>query len=121
MTVYFDTKTGNVQRFIDKLIAYNPAVRAININDIEVPTETGHLITYTTGSGNVPVTTTYFMERYNEFILSVSASGNRNWGRNFAISANILSTQYNIAVAHQFELSGLNEDVEFFCRVIFEM
>lgn len=118
MIVYFDTKTGNVKRFIDKLIAYNPAVRAVNINDVELVTERGHLITYTTGMGNVPITTSYFMERYNSLILTVSASGNRNWGLNFAKSANILSEQYNIVLAHKFELSGIGCDVEIISKII---
>ncbi|MGB7528286.1 MAG: hypothetical protein WBC79_10275 [Sphingobacterium cellulitidis] len=56
MAVYYDTKTGNVRNFIKKLLAMASNMIAININegDVLLP---GHLITYTTGSGSVPVTT----------------------------------------------------------------
>lgn len=117
MVIYFDSKTGNVSRFVEKLIAVKSCIKAININDINDVSEcsdAGHLITYTTGSGNVPVTTSYFMERYHDLILSVSSSGNRNWGRNFALSASILSAQFDKPILHRFELSGTNSDLLIF-------
>jgi len=117
MVIYFDTKTGNVRRFVEKLISVNSSIKAININDINdlsECSEAGHLITFTTGSGFVPVTTSYFMERYHDLILSVSSSGNRNWGRNFALSASILSAQFDKPILHRFELSGTESDILFF-------
>ncbi|MGO1520280.1 MAG: class Ib ribonucleoside-diphosphate reductase assembly flavoprotein NrdI [Sphingobacterium sp.] len=121
MTVYFDSKTGNVRRFVEKLISIDPSIDAININDLvemDQLIEKGHLVTYTTGSGNVPVTTAYFMERYHEHILTVSCSGNRNWGRNFAICAVILSAQFDKPIGHRFELSGLDNDISIFLNII---
>lgn len=121
MTVYFDTKTGNVRRFIEKLILIDPSINAIDINDMvdmDQLSEMGHLVTYTTGSGNVPVTTAYFMERHHNNILTVSCSGNRNWGRNFALCAVILSAQFDKPIGHRFELSGLDNDIAFFLESI---
>jgi protein involved in ribonucleotide reduction len=114
MVIYFDTKTGNVRRFVEKLISVDSCIKAININDLSECSEAGHLITFTTGSGFVPVTTSYFMERYHELILSVSSSGNRNWGRNFALSASILSAQFDKPILHRFELAGTESDILFF-------
>lgn len=110
-TIYYDSKTGNVARFVQKLVKSNPMIEAININDLEYFTKQGHLITFTTGKGNVPVTTEYFLQRNHELILSVSASGNRNWGKDFALSADKISSQYNIKLAYKFELSGTDKDV----------
>lgn len=118
MVIYYDSKTGNVCRFINKLISQNKNITAININDDEYYTQAGHLITYTTGSGSVPITTEYFMQRFNHLILSVSASGNRNWGNNFAISADKLSILYNKPVILKFELSGMQFDIEQYLKLI---
>lgn len=114
MTVYYDTKTGNVRNFIKKLLDMASNMIAININDINegdvlLP---GHLITYTTGSGSVPVTTQYFMERNFQSVLSISASGNKNWGKNFAVSGDILAERYALPLVHKFEMAGFEEDVK---------
>lgn len=117
MTIYFDTKTGNVQRFVDKLMMLDSSINVININDIDhesFDAVKGHLISYTTGSGFVPVTTSYFMQRFYKQILSVSSSGNRNWGANFAKCATILSEQYLLPICLKFELSGMHYEVEEF-------
>ena len=111
MIVYYDTKTGNVRRFIDKLKSINPSWNFININDQEHFTEKGHLITYTWARGSVPVTTDYFIERYSELILSVSSSGNRNWGATFGNAADDISKNLGCPILHKFELSGLKQDV----------
>lgn len=114
ITIYYDSRTGNVKRFIESVSKRMP-INAININDQEyfenIP---GHLITYTTGSAQIPVTTSYFLERHSNLIISVSASGNRNWGSNFAKSADKISELYKLPVLLKFELSGFPSDVENF-------
>lgn len=51
--LYYDSKTGNVQRFIHKVIQIT-GWHAHKIEDgLDVP-EAGHLITYTTKLGCVP-------------------------------------------------------------------
>lgn len=113
-TIYFDSKTGNVARFVDKLKALCPHWKFLNINEAEHFDDKGHLITFTTGHGQVPVTTDYFMQRFSHLILSVSASGNRNWGSNFALSADRLSEKYNLPTLLKFELSGTNSEAKTF-------
>ncbi|TKI79065.1 MULTISPECIES: class Ib ribonucleoside-diphosphate reductase assembly flavoprotein NrdI, partial [Bacillus cereus group] len=44
----------------------------------------------------------------------VSASGNRNWGDMFGASADKISTKYEVPIVSKFELSGTNNDVEYF-------
>jgi len=112
ITIYYDTKTGNVARFIKKLCDIHPEWHFININDFEHFSEPGHLITFTWARGSAPVTTQYFVERFSNLILSVSSSGNRNWGPTFGMAADIISKNIGCPIFHKFELSGLKEDVQ---------
>lgn len=116
--IYYDTKTQNVKRFIDKLQEINGNIECHNINDAEHFTRKGHLVTFTAGNGTVPVTTNYFMQRYSELVLSISVSGNRNWGNNFARCADLLHEQYGIDIALKFELSGFNQDIDEYIKFL---
>jgi len=113
MVIYYDSKTGNVERFIEKVrILTN--WQCIRISDSSLFEKEGHLITYTTKIGSVPDTTVQFMKQYNHFVLSVSSSGNMNWGTNFALAADKIAEKYNIPTLIKFELSGLERDVNSF-------
>ena len=115
--IYFDTKTQNVARFVSKFLEYGN-FELIDINSQEHFDKPGHLVTYTTGSGQIPVTTEYFMSRNNHLIHSISSSGNRNWGNNFGIAADKIAEQYSIPVLLKFELSGLDGDLTSFIDMI---
>lgn len=109
MIIVFDSKTGNVLRFIDSL-----GLPATHIRDIHEPVnEPFILVTYTTGFGNVPPTTLEFLKSNHINLQGVAASGNKIWGDNFAISADIISKTYGVPILHKFEMSGMPEDVEF--------
>ncbi|PGQ63345.1 class Ib ribonucleoside-diphosphate reductase assembly flavoprotein NrdI, partial [Bacillus thuringiensis] len=87
---------------------------AVQIDEDLVIDEDFILITYTTGFGNVPERVLDFLERNNEKLKGVSASGNRNWGDMFDASADKISTKYEVPIVSKFELSGTNNDVEYF-------
>lgn len=118
MVIYFDTKTGGVKRFIDKLSELNPNWTYININDQEHFTEPGHLITYTWSRGSVPVTTQYFIERFSSLIQSVSSSGNTIWGQTYGMAADLISEKIGCPIIHKFELAGLKPDVNIVSNTI---
>lgn len=108
MNIVYESKTGNVKRFCDKLSAFGLPVYSIE----EAPDEPFVLITYTTLMGMTPMKTDIFlMERYKD-CKGVAASGNRNWGDLFAKAADNISSLYGIPVLHKFELSGLQSDVD---------
>lgn len=108
MNIVYESKTGNVKRFCDKLAASDLPVFSIE----EAPEEPFVLITYTTLMGMTPMKTDIFlMERYED-CKGVAASGNRNWGDLFAKSADNINSLYGIPVLHKFELSGLKSDVD---------
>ena len=111
--IYYDSKTGNVERFVNRLKAH----RNWNIQKIDDSmqlTHPGHLITYTTGIGEVPASTLRFLEMNSSFIETVTSSGNRNWGANFAVAANKISEEFKLPVLMQFELSGTMKDLQKF-------
>lgn len=98
-----------MERFIKKL-----SVKNVKIHSGLVITEPYLLVTYTTKFGEVPETTTTFLERSFYNCLGVASSGNLVWGKNFAIAADKISENYGIPTILKFELSGTNRDVEIF-------
>ena len=120
MFVYYDSKTGNVQRFIDKLKKEKPEWNFIKITDNMEISEKGHLVTFTTNFGEIPDTTEKFLgnENNRKYIKSVSSSGNMNWGTLFGKAADKIEETYGIPVLMKFELSGTHVQVEYFINSI---
>lgn len=120
MFVYYDSKTGNVQRFIDKIKKERPEWSFVKISsDMEI-SENGHLVTFTTNFGEIPDTTENFLgnENNRKYIKSVSSSGNMNWGTLFGKAADKIEETYGIPVLMKFELSGTRVQVEYFINNI---
>lgn len=115
--IYYDSKTGNVERFMHK-VAEITGWETQKIQPDTVVVQEGHLVTFTTRFGEIPETTKNFLVQASPYILSVSSSGNRNWGRNFAVAGNKIATEYGIPLALKFELSGTNEDINEFIAII---
>lgn len=117
MIVYFDSKTGNVQRFMDKVVQIT-GWKAVRIaKDMQIQDE-GHLVTFTTNFGQIPAVTEEFLKNNHTKIISVTSSGNRNWGRNFGIAGDKISASFDIPLAFKFELSGTMEDINQFIEII---
>ncbi len=118
--VIFDSKTNNVKRFSEKLKRDHPELEIVRLTDngIPVPGKPFHLITYTTGIGEVPATTLSFLEKYHDRLLSVTVSGNRNWGPRFGLAGDIISEMYRVPLLMKFELSGTHNDVNNFFKEI---
>lgn len=115
--IYYDSKTGNVERFIQK-VAQETGWDMIRISADTPVYERGHLVTFTTRFGETPETTRKFLEQASPYIDSVTSSGNRNWGRNFGIAADNITRTYGIPTLLKFELSGTSEDVQLFIKLI---
>lgn len=111
--IYYDSKTGNVERFVSRLKLHrNWMVQ--KIDDNFQPLHPGHLITYTTGFGEVPLSTLRFLEKNSNMIKSISASGNKNWGANYTLAATKIAAQFGLPVLMRFELSGTMADIQQF-------
>lgn len=115
--IYYDSKTGNVERFIQK-VKDRTGWEVLKIQADLPIYERGHFVTFTTRFGQLPETTQQFLEQAAPYLDSVSSSGNRNWGRNFGVAADIISSQYGIPQLLKFELSGTDVDVEQFINLI---
>ncbi|MGM9988467.1 MAG: class Ib ribonucleoside-diphosphate reductase assembly flavoprotein NrdI [Bacillaceae bacterium] len=110
MLIIYDTMTGNVERFVNKL-KYN------NVNKLSnnlVINEPFCLITYTIGFGEVPESTKAFLDINSNYLKGVASSGNKVWGNNFARAGDIISKHYNVPLLLKFELGGNELDVEKF-------
>lgn len=106
MLIAYDSKTGNVKRFIAKL-----NMPAVQIDEKMTVDEPFLLVTYTTGFGQIPERVAAFLKRNFHLMRGVAASGNRNWGANFARSADLIAEQYRVPVVYKFELSGTRQDI----------
>jgi len=113
LLVAFDSRTGNVARFIKKLDL--PAVKITPELVIEEPFV---LVTYTTGFGQVPVSTAEFLRNNHQRLMGVASSGNRNWGANFGKAADRIADFYHVRVVSKFELNGTLYDVERFHKEV---
>lgn len=109
MLIAFDSRTGNVGRFIEKC-----GLRAVKIDADTVLSEPFVIVTYVTGFGKVPDKTEKFLRNNHALLSGVSSSGNRNWGDAFAVSADRISEGYGVPVVSKFELSGTKDDVQNF-------
>ena len=109
--IYYDSKTGNVERFVHKIKELTGWNIIRITEDIEI-TSPGHLITYTTKIGEIPDCTNSFLEKYAAKVMTVSSSGNRNWGVNFAKAAERIADAYHLPILLKFELSGTRPDVQ---------
>ena len=117
--IAYDSRTGNVDRFIKKM---KKEVEDRNndrfkwkfykIEEDLTIDEDFHFITYTTNFGEVPIKTKIFVGKNYEKMQSVSSSGNMNWGTMYARAANRIRKDYDIPILMKFELSGTRDDVE---------
>lgn len=56
-------------------------------------------------------TRSIFLEVNHAQLQAVAASGNRNWGQNFAKAGRTISEEYNVPLLMKFEVQGTNNDV----------
>jgi protein involved in ribonucleotide reduction len=109
--IAYDSKTGNVRRFVDKLKL--PSIQIEETMNVDQPFV---LVTYTTGFGQAPERVLTFLRHNHKRMIGVMASGNRNWGEGFARSADRIAEMYGVPVLGKFELSGTTKDVERFVQ-----
>lgn len=117
MLITYDTLTGNVQRFIDK-ITNNNYSNVEKITEDTMITEPFIHITYTIGFGEVPKLTQVFIHNNKELLRGISSSGNKIWGNNFGMAADKIASQYNVPILLKFELAGTDSDVAAFLQEV---
>ncbi|PCK18331.1 class Ib ribonucleoside-diphosphate reductase assembly flavoprotein NrdI [Bacillus pumilus] len=117
MLITYDSLTGNVQRFVDK-ITNNKYCKVKKITEDMLITEPFIHITYTIGFGEVPKLTQIFIHNNKDMLRGICSSGNKNWGNNFGVAADKIANQYNVPILLKFELAGTDSDVAKFLQEV---
>ena len=99
------SRTGNVRAIVHSL-----NYPMIEISDGLLLSGPFVLCTYTDGLGDVPKKVEQFMAQNYTNCIGVIASGNRNFGQNFAKAADVLATRYNIPIVAKLDLRGQTAD-----------
>lgn len=113
--IYFSNVTGNTERFIKKLdldchVDRIP-IRGEYDGVIDAPYV---LITPTYNATGVPVQVRKFLNKAENRrnLRGVIASGNKNFGKDFAIAGRAISRKCEVPLLYVFEIFGTPEDVE---------
>jgi protein involved in ribonucleotide reduction len=125
--IYFSSFTGNTHKFVGNLEveaariplrASDPAVMADEPYILIVPA-------YGEGVDTKAVpkqVITFLKSEINQRMLrGVIAGGNRNFGKDFCLAGRQIARRFSVPLLHQFEISGLAEDVQAAQRHIKEM
>lgn len=112
--IIFDSKTGNVQRFVNKT-GFQQIRKVDEMDHVDTPFV---LVTYTTNFGKGTGINTIISRKIRPSLIRSRRGGNKVWGDNFAKSADTISRQYQVPILHKFELSGTSKDVELFTQEV---
>ncbi|MCU5745818.1 class Ib ribonucleoside-diphosphate reductase assembly flavoprotein NrdI [Staphylococcus sp. SQ8-PEA] len=113
MKVVYFSFSGNVRRFISRT-GIEDTFEITQDNSTTHIDEPFILVTGTIGFGEVPQPVQSFLDVNGERLEAVAASGNRNWGQNFAKAGRTISEDYQVPLLMKFEVQGSNRDVEEF-------
>lgn len=106
MRIVYASLTGNVRRLAAKLDA-----NAIDHTSVAHVGEPFVFITYTIGFGDVPAGVFAWLDANRNNLRGIVASGNRNWGANFAKAGDTLAERYNTPLLRKVELAGTPADI----------
>lgn len=116
--VYFSSVTENTKRFVDKL-GYPSERIGLKIKSELLEVDYPYILitpTYKGGAntGAVPRQVINFLnnEKNRGYAIGVVSAGNINFGADFCIAADVISSKINIPILHRFELMGMPQDVE---------
>ena len=115
--VYFSSRSGNTQRFIDALGL--PAQRIpIDANTDQPKIAAPYVLicpTYADGNGNgaVPKQVIRFLNdpARRQFIRGVIGTGNRNFGPTYGMASDVIAKKCNVPLLYKFELAGTETDI----------
>lgn len=112
--IYFSNVSNNTHRFIEKLSLVTNIKRIPVKGDWDEEIDSPYvLITPTYNERGVPIQVMRFISKYeNRRKLSgVIASGNINFGDDYAKAGYVISKKCNVPLLYTFELMGTKEDV----------
>lgn len=113
--VYFSNLTNNTHRFVQKLNLDQGIQRIPVKGDFEEQLQLPYvLITPTYGNRGVPVQVVKFLRnpKNRQLLTGVIASGNTNFGDDYAKAGHVISQMFKVPLLYTFELLGTRDDVE---------
>ncbi|UWX64068.1 ribonucleotide reductase stimulatory protein [Deinococcus rubellus] len=111
MQLVYDSLTGNVRRFAQDLARQLGGAPLFDVREAHtLPDEDYLLLTYTFGTGGVPVSTQAFMQQRAARLCGVVSSGSFHWGHNFARAADVIAGQYGVPVVAKVNKAGSAAD-----------
>lgn len=112
---YFSNVSNNTHRFMKKLDLDTNIYRIPVKGDFEgTPDKPYVLITPTYGVKGVPVQVRKFVgqAKNRQMLSGVIASGNTNFGSDYAKAGHVISSRYQVPLLYTFELLGTTEDIK---------
>lgn len=120
-TIVYHSTTGNVRRFLEKCETHAKymglVINLMTVEELAKKNYKGkfHLFIPTRGFGQIPdIVSDVVLSLYKDQIVSVSGSGNRNWGKNFCGAVDKIKTVVPVPELIRIELAGTNKDVNYF-------
>lgn len=113
--IYFSNVSNNTHRFVQKLEPESPILRIPVKGDFTGDIINPYvLITPTYNERGVPIQVMKFLNRSEnrKNLAAVIASGNINFGTDYAKAGYVISKKCQVPLLYTFELMGTNEDVE---------
>lgn len=112
--IYFSNVSNNTHRFIAKLNLEAEIHRIPVKGEYEgTPDKPYVLITPTYGESGIPVQVRKFIakSKNRKMLAGVIASGNTNFGKDYAKAGHVISDKCKVPLLYTFELFGTTEDV----------
>lgn len=112
--IYFSNVSNNTHRFIEKLEPEGGLLRIpVKGEMLESPTNPYILITPTYNERGVPIQVMKFLNKHQNrnLLHGVIASGNINFGADYAKAGKVISKKCQVPLLYTFELSGTPADI----------
>lgn len=108
MILVYASKTHNVERFCAKIDKY----KSVRVEEYEPSMGKYVLITYVDNFGEVPMEVQRFLDKHNDNMVGVCASGRQIWKLQgtYCKSADIIHNQYDVPILLKFEMMGTDKD-----------
>lgn len=122
---YFSNVTNNTARFVESLIIKGSKNR-IEIKDpLQIEANSPYILITPTygdheGKGMVPHQVKTFLnnEVNAKLLRGVIATGNRNFGKDYAMAGKIIAHRFSVPLLYELELAGTKEDIDFVSQII---
>lgn len=118
LIVFFSSVTENTRVFVDKL-GYRSVRLPVYRNDPFVHVDEDYVLIVPTYGGGDPATAVpkqviKFLndEENRSHCIGVIAAGNTNFGEDYCLAGDVISSKLKVPVLYRFELRGMPEDVQ---------